>query len=216
VFRVPECQAVINRYGFNSDGHHVVASRLRTRVRKFVQKHALSFPSTLFAAFPPVAFAGPDAITQLLASSEGQEAAITDALNLPRSLHSGQVLAVNLGKNKTSAPDSIDDFVEGVRYLGPYADVLVINVSSPNTPGLRDLQRKGMLEELLGSVAEARNSLKGRKPPLLVKIAPDLQQEELEDIGLAALASGIDGIIVSNTTIARPTPGFDCACSLGP
>jgi dihydroorotate dehydrogenase len=187
---------------------------LRTRVRKFVQKHALSLPSTLFTASPPAAFAAPGAVSQLLASREGQEAAITDTLNLPRSLYSGKVLAVNLGKNKTSGPDSIDDFVEGVRYLGPYADVLVINVSSPNTAGLRGLQRKGMLEELLGSVMAARNGLDGRKPPLLVKIAPDLGREELEDVGLAALASGVDGIIVSNTTISRPTPGCDCALLL--
>jgi dihydroorotate dehydrogenase len=181
-----------------------------------VQKHALSLPSTLFAALPPSVLAGPSAVSQLLASPEGQEAAITDTLNLPRSLYPGKVLAVNLGKNKTSGPDSIDDFIEGVKYLGPYADVLVINISSPNTAGLRGLQRKGMLEELLSSVMAARNDLRGRKPPLLVKVAPDLGREELEDVGAAALASGIDGIIVSNTTISRPKSGCDCALSFVP
>ena len=124
-------------------------------------------------------------------------------------LFRSRVLAINLGKNKSSDPDSIDDFVHGVYSLGPYADVLVINVSSPNTPGLRNLQRKGMLEELLSGVVAARDSLvasssSSYKPPVLVKVAPDLDEEQLLDIAAAVQSAGIDGIVVSNTTISRP------------
>lgn len=124
---------------------------------------------------------------------------------MPRSLTPGKVLGINLGKNKVSDPDSIDDFVKGVASLGPYADVLVVNVSSPNTPGLRNLQRKGMLSELLEGVVKARDALPGSvKPPVLVKVAPDLDDEQVSDIAFAAQNSGIDGVIVSNTTISRP------------
>src|ERR1700690_1999667 len=86
------------------------------------------------------------------------------------------------------------------------ADYLVVNVSSPNTPGLRDLQARGVLEDLLRQLLAAR-SRTGASPPLLVKIAPDLSPEERADIAAAALAAGIDGIIVANTTVARP-PGL--------
>jgi dihydroorotate dehydrogenase len=123
-----------------------------------------------------------------------------------------RILAVNLGKNKFSAPDSIDDFLSGVRTFGPLADVLVINVSSPNTPGLRGLQGRGMLEELLTEVVKARDALASRedpaakwpKPKVVVKIAPDLNTEEIEDIAAAVRESNVDGVIVSNTTVQRP------------
>lgn len=123
-------------------------------------------------------------------------------------------MAVNLGKNKASGPDDLDDFVAGVRTFGPYADALVVNVSSPNTPGLRALQKTGMLEELLGQVVKARNGLDGEvKPPVLVKISPDLDKGELMDVASAALETNIDGIIVSNTTTSRP-PGCGTGCCL--
>jgi dihydroorotate dehydrogenase len=93
--------------------------------------------------------------------------------------------------------------VEGIRRAAPLADYVVVNVSSPNTPGLRDLQARGRLEELLRQVLVARDQ-SGALPPLLVKIAPDLRPEECADIGAVGLAIGIDGIIVSNTTTARP------------
>ena len=121
-------------------------------------------------------------------------------------MRDGKVLGINLGKNKVSDPDSIDDFVKGIHSLGPYADVLVVNVSSPNTPGLRNLQRKGMLSELLEGVVSARNDLKSNiKPPVLVKVAPDLTDDQIEDIAHAVKTSGVDGVIVSNTTISRPS-----------
>jgi len=115
----------------------------------------------------------------------------------------GQLLAVNLGKMKTSAADAPDDYVVGVKKFAPYADVLVVNVSSPNTPGLRDLQRKDVLENLLKAVVKARDESE-RKPKLVLKVAPDLSRNELADIATAVVHCRVDGVIVSNTTIQRP------------
>lgn len=208
MFRIPEIDSVVNRYGFNSEGHSAAVARLRSRIRNFVSRNYAALPSGLFQP-PPIA-AGPDhdPIAQLLASPAGSDARIADSLDIPRSLGQGRILGINLGKNKTSDPDSIDDFVNGVKSLGPYADVLVVNVSSPNTPGLRNLQRKGMLSELLEGVVAARDALGGDvKPPVLVKIAPDNDKEQLLDIAHAVQSSGVDGIIVSNTTVSRPSTG---------
>ena len=113
------------------------------------------------------------------------------------------VLGANLGKNRDSA-DAAADYCRGVAALGPYADYLVINVSSPNTPGLRDLQRRSEVGVLIGAVAAARDKLAGNHPPVLLKIAPDLTRQEQEDIAEVALSSAIDGLIIANTTIARP------------
>lgn len=113
-------------------------------------------------------------------------------------------LGVNLGKNKDSA-DAAADYVRGVQALARYADYLVINVSSPNTPGLRALQGREPLTALIEAVKAARaEACPTAPPPLLVKIAPDLQPEDKTDIAAVALASGIDGLIVTNTTLARP------------
>ena len=114
----------------------------------------------------------------------------------------GGIVGVNVGKNRDSS-DAVADYVEGVRRTALLADYLVVNVSSPNTPGLRDLQARGMLEELLRAVLTARDEA-GVYLPLLVKIAPDLSAAEREDIAAVAVTTGIDGIIVSNTTVARP------------
>ncbi len=115
---------------------------------------------------------------------------------------SGGIVGVNLGRNKDST-DALADYVAGVRVFAPVADYLVVNVSSPNTPGLRDLQRRQALADLLGAVRDALVA-EPRRPPLLVKIAPDLTSEDMEDIAAVALASGIDGLIATNTTVARP------------
>jgi dihydroorotate dehydrogenase len=126
--------------------------------------------------------------------------------SLPRSLRPGCLLAVNLGKNKTSPAESNEDYLAGVRLLGPYADVLVINVSSPNTPGLRGLQGKAFLTRLLSEVVAERDNLtveQALKPKVVVKIAPDLDEQEIEDIAGAIRGSGVDGAIVSNTTVKR-------------
>jgi dihydroorotate dehydrogenase len=113
------------------------------------------------------------------------------------------IVGVNIGRNRDSA-DATADYAEGVRRAAPVADYLVVNVSSPNTPGLRDLQARAVLEALLRQLLDARAQT-GVSLPLLVKIAPDLTPEERADIAAVALATGIDGIVVANTTVARPS-----------
>lgn len=116
----------------------------------------------------------------------------------------GLPLGINLGKNKLSQ-DAGADYLEGLRALGPLADYLVVNISSPNTPGLRDLQGKAELRQLLHTVLKERNALQGeRKLPVLVKIAPDLTSQDKQDIADVVTELGVDGLMVSNTTVSRP------------
>ncbi len=112
------------------------------------------------------------------------------------------IRGINIGANKDAA-DRIADYVTGLRELAPLADYVTVNISSPNTPGLRGLQNRAELDQLLGAVMKARSEL-ARRMPLLVKIAPDLDEQACADIASLALTHGIDGLIVSNTTIARP------------
>lgn len=154
VFRLVNDKAIINRYGFNSDGHKIVFDRLKE----------LRMKSTLKT-----------------------------------------VLGINLGKNKTSN-DALRDYVEGVQLFGTISDYLVINVSSPNTPGLRDLQGKKDLENLLRGVLSARNNLPtNNKVPILLKLAPDLTQQDVKDITSVINQKDckVDGLIISNTTIDK-------------
>ncbi|XP_068111951.1 dihydroorotate dehydrogenase (quinone), mitochondrial isoform X2 [Hyperolius riggenbachi] len=169
VFRLPQDQAVINRYGFNSHGIQAVLQRLAERKEK-----------------------------QRTLTSEGMP------------------LGINLGKNKTS-DDAAADYIKGVQELGPFADYLVINVSSPNTPGLRALQGREQLHHLLAKVMSARNSLPpNQRPALLVKIAPDLSMQDKQDIASVVTELGVDGLIVTNTTISRPETLKDPqSCEIG-
>jgi dihydroorotate dehydrogenase len=112
------------------------------------------------------------------------------------------LIGVNLGANKDAA-DHVEDYALGVRTFARLADYLTINVSSPNTPGLRDLQRREALDDLIARVIEARDETEPHRPVLL-KIAPDLDARGLEDIVATALIRRVDGLIVSNTTVARP------------
>jgi dihydroorotate dehydrogenase len=131
-------------------------------------------------------------------NSGGLDAAVE---RLRRRRHTG-IVGVNLGKNRDSC-DAVADYSEGIHRASGVADYLVVNVSSPNTPGLRDLQRRASLQTLLVPLLRARDE--SRRPvPLLVKIAPDLTPEEREDIASVALDVGVDGLIVSNTTVDRP------------
>ena len=111
------------------------------------------------------------------------------------------LVGINIGANKDSA-DRIADYALCFAELAPLADYVTVNVSSPNTPGLRGLQGKDELTRLLGTLTEAR-SRHGYKP-LLLKIAPDLDSHALDEIAQVVRESGIEGLIVSNTTIARP------------
>ena len=112
------------------------------------------------------------------------------------------IRGVNIGANKDTT-DRVADYVQALKELGPLASYVTINISSPNTPGLRGLQNKAELEGLLAALMDARATL-ARPVPVLVKVAPDLDDEACADIAAVALARGIDGLIVSNTTIARP------------
>jgi dihydroorotate dehydrogenase len=124
------------------------------------------------------------------------------ALALLENRRRAGIVGVNIGANKETK-DRISDYVEGIKTFSGVASYFTINVSSPNTPGLRDLQEADALSELLARVIDARDLFMTRKPVLL-KIAPDLSFSQLDAITKVARARGIDGMIVSNTTISRP------------
>ncbi|GLS18310.1 dihydroorotate dehydrogenase (quinone) [Labrys miyagiensis] len=150
LFRLPADEGVINRFGFNNQGHAAVLARLKARKGR-------------------------------------------------------GILGVNVGANKDSE-DKAADYAAGIVAFAPVASYFTLNVSSPNTPGLRNLQKREALDELLARAVETRDSvaLNGARRPLLLKIAPDVTLAELDDIVDRALAHGLDGMIVSNTTISRP------------
>jgi dihydroorotate dehydrogenase len=129
------------------------------------------------------------------------QAAARERLTVPQ--RTG-IVGVNIGANKDSTKRA-HDYAEGVRAMAPVADYLTINISSPNTPGLRDLQDKEALEELLTIVTMAgRDSATNGRPPVFLKVAPDLEPSDIDDIARAAMDFGLDALIVSNTTISRP------------
>ena len=123
----------------------------------------------------------------------------------PRGVARRGIVGINLGKNKETA-DEVADFVTGLEAVCHLADYLVVNVSSPNTPGLRDLQGRAAMDRVVTAVlsARARAAAGGREPPLLVKLAPDLDEPALADAAEVALATGLDGLIMGNTTLGRP------------
>lgn len=147
IFRLTEDEAVINRLGFNNQGHDAAETRLTSRRRR----------------------AG--------------------------------IVGVNIGANKDSV-DRAADYVRGVERFSPHASYLTVNISSPNTPGLRTMQARSALADLLARVTEARSNA-SRRVPIFLKIAPDLVEEELEDIAAEVIDKQVDGVIVSNTTLAR-------------
>lgn len=125
---------------------------------------------------------------------------------LSRSPHPHIPIGINLGKNKdTPNEKAIEDYQQGLSQLYPYGDYFVINVSSPNTEGLRKLQQIDALKQLLTALMEQRERLSAKynKRPLLLKIAPDLSADECTEIVKTALATRIDGLIATNTTVAR-------------
>ena len=117
------------------------------------------------------------------------------------------MLGVNIGKNKDTPLESAwTDYLDLLKSFSPYADYLTINISSPNTVGLRRLQERQALTQLLGQLVEERERLAqliSKKPPLLVKLAPDLSDPELDDILDVLLANKLDGVIATNTTLSR-------------
>jgi dihydroorotate dehydrogenase len=133
-------------------------------------------------------------INRLGFNNRGQPAAFG---RLSECLHRSGPIGVNVGANKDS-PNRIADYAGGVRAMSQVADYLTINISSPNTPGLRELQDEGALDELLAAIREVKS-----KKPVFLKVAPDLGDGDPERIARAAIDHGIDAIIVSNTTISR-------------
>jgi dihydroorotate dehydrogenase len=130
-------------------------------------------------------------------NNRGMDAA---ARNLTLRRKSG-IVGINIGANKETT-DRIADYARSFARLAPLADYVTVNVSSPNTPGLRGLQNRQELSQLLAALTEARANTAHK--PLLLKIAPDLDEHALDDITQVVTASRIEGVIVSNTTVARP------------
>lgn len=153
LFRIATSEAVINRFGFNSDGMDACLRRL-----------AAFRDANVGKAFPPI--------------------------------------GLNVGKNKDTV-DAASDYVVGINTFAPFADYITVNISSPNTPGLRDLQGREQLMDLLQQVMTTRNAAT-KKPPVFVKIAPDQTEQQQDDIAEVVLSSGIDGMIIGNTTVTRP------------
>lgn len=189
VFRLPSQNALINRYGFNSEGAELVATRLRQRVREFAYHSGLGLDE--------------EAERKVLDGEAGVP---------PGSLKQGRLMAVQVAKNKTTSENDIDavvrDYATSVSHVGKYADILVVNVSSPNTPGLRTLQNVEPLTRLLSGVVQAVNKIDRKtKPAIMVKVSPDEDSEEqVTGICEAVWDSGVDGVIVGNTTKKRPDP----------
>lgn len=131
-------------------------------------------------------------------NNAGQDAAIARLLKISGRAKSGPI-GINIGANKDST-DRVADYVTGVRKMESLADYLTINISSPNTPGLRALQDKGALDDLLAQAMAAR--VQGKS--VFLKVAPDLQPADIDDIVEVAMARGVAALIISNTTIGRP------------
>ncbi|KAG9710340.1 thioredoxin-like protein, partial [Aureobasidium melanogenum] len=187
VWRIPSQNALINRYGLNSEGADSVATRLRQRLREFAYAIGLGLD--------------PVAEQSVLDGYAGVP---------PGSQMPGRLLAVQIAKMKETPDNDIDaiaqDYVYCVNQLAKYADILVVNVSSPNTPGLRNLQQAAPLTKILTAVVDAAQAADRKtKPAVMVKVSPDEDSEEqVSGICGAVWASGVDGIIVGNTTKKRP------------
>jgi len=136
-------------------------------------------------------------------NNDGADAALR---RLAARAHLGGIVGVNVGANKDSA-DRVADYVKLIETFAPVASYFTVNVSSPNTPGLRNLQEGALLDDLLARVIDARERVRSSAgdTPVLLKIAPDLSLAQLDDVVHVARSRRVDGMIVSNTTIARPS-----------
>ena len=115
------------------------------------------------------------------------------------------IVGINIGKNKDTK-NLIKDYVYCLRELGPLSHYVTINISSPNTPGLRDLQNRSQIEKLIKEINKIKDESSSLETkPIIIKISPDLNDDQLRDMALICLANGIDGITISNTTIERPS-----------
>jgi dihydroorotate dehydrogenase len=190
LFRLKEDKALINRMGFNNDGVEVVARRLRDRGEKQVKSEELRVKSETKSVKRETADV----------KSEGQNTINQSAI---RNLQSPMIIGGNIGKNKvTPNEDAWMDYQICFNGLFDCVDYFVVNVSSPNTPGLRELQEKDSLRKILSQLQNI-NYGKPAKKPLLLKIAPDLTQGQLDDIASLAFEVNLDGLVATNTTIDR-------------
>ncbi|KAE8160306.1 hypothetical protein BDV40DRAFT_290187 [Aspergillus tamarii] len=189
VFRITSQKAMINRYGLNSKGADHMAAVLQQRVRDYAYAHGFGLHDL--------------AEERVLNGEAGVP---------PGSLRPGRLLAVQVAKNKVTPDADIEaikrDYVYCVDRVAKYADILVVNVSSPNTPGLRDLQATAPLTAILKAVVGAAKSVDRKtKPYVMVKVSPDEDaDEQVSGICAAVQGSGVDGVIVGNTTNRRPEP----------
>lgn len=181
MFRLPGLHGLINRYGLNSHGADHMAMTLRNRVRLYARSVGLT-----------------------------EEEVLNGEANVPPgSLYEGKLLAVQIAKNKDTPEGDVAaiarDYTYCVSRLAPYADILVVNVSSPNTPGLRDLQAVEPLTKILSAVVdEAKRVDRKTSPKVMVKVSPDEEEDaQMEGIVQAVWQSGVDGVIVGNTTKRR-------------
>jgi dihydroorotate dehydrogenase len=141
-------------------------------------------------------------INRLGFNSQGADAVLR---RLAARARAGGIVAINVGANK-DAPNRVDDYVRLIEKFAAVASYVTVNISSPNTPGLRDMQQAGVLDDLLAQVIDARERVtKHAGPtPVLLKIAPDLPLADLDDVVGIARARRVDGMIVGNTTVTRP------------
>ncbi len=147
------------------------------------------------------------AVINRMGFNNGGAAALADRLRRLRSRRDRPVIGVNIGKTRAVAvDDAVADYVRSARLVAPVADYLAVNVSSPNTPGLRGLQESELLRPLLTSIRDAADG-----EPVLVKIAPDLQDAEVERIAELATELGLAGVIATNTTLSRADLRTDAA-----
>lgn len=195
IFRLAEDRAIINRCGFNSKGVDAVLLNLQ----------AFRSPDARPSSSPT--FTSNERMKMILHELEKLMADFKRLLLTKKTSTNKQswIVGLNVGRNKETA-DEIQDYTLVIRKLGTLVDYIVINVSSPNTPGLRDqLQRKEALANLLAACIQERDASLNKKTPLLVKISPDLTEEEMKDLAQVVTSLHLDGLVISNTTTTRPS-----------
>ncbi|MFL2543587.1 MAG: quinone-dependent dihydroorotate dehydrogenase [Alphaproteobacteria bacterium] len=143
-------------------------------------------------------------INHLGFNNKGSEKILSNIKSFYEKKDINEIIGINIGKNKSTQND-IDDYLFCVEKLGMYSDYITINISSPNTPGLRDLQLRGRIELLVKKIQAKQSEVEELvKKPIFIKISPDLNDEQLRDIALMSLANNVKGLIISNSTTKRP------------
>ncbi len=143
-------------------------------------------------------------INHLGFNNNGSEKVLKNLKSFYNNDYSSGVVGINIGKNKSTEND-IDDYLYCIDKLGNYGNYITINISSPNTPGLRDLQLRGRIETLVKKIQNKQSEIAQlNNKPIFIKISPDLEDEQLRDIALMSLANNVNGLIISNSTLKRP------------